>query len=124
MSAPVNLNAATDPTTNATLAELRTRLLADDALPDCRRQDMASALQYAGYDSTFVVGTEGHNGKHGGAILPEYTRIHPMIGEMLERVASGELRVAIDRSFPLSGAAAAHAYVESRKAFGRVVLTV
>ena len=60
----------------------------------------------------------------GGAILPEYARIHPMIGEMLERVASGELRVAIDRSFPLSEAAAAHAYVESRKAFGRVVLTV
>jgi NADPH2:quinone reductase len=59
----------------------------------------------------------------GGAILPEYARIHPMIGDMLERVASGELHVEIDRSFPLSGAAAAHEYAESRKAFGRVVLT-
>ncbi len=37
-------------------------------------QDMASALKYAGYDSTFVVGTEGHNGKHGSAILPDALR--------------------------------------------------
>jgi NADPH2:quinone reductase len=59
----------------------------------------------------------------GGAILPEYARIHPMIGDMLERVASGELHVEIDRSFPLSEATAAHEYLESRKAFGRVVLT-
>jgi NADPH2:quinone reductase len=59
----------------------------------------------------------------GGAILPEYTRIHPMIGDMLERVASGELHVEIDRSFPLSDAAAAHEYAESRQAFGRVVIT-
>jgi NADPH2:quinone reductase len=59
----------------------------------------------------------------GGALLSEYARIHPMIGEMLERVASGELQVEIDRSFPLAEAAAAHEYVESRKAFGRVVIT-
>lgn len=59
----------------------------------------------------------------GGAILSEYARIHPMIGEMLERVASGELRVEIDRTFPLAEAAAAHEYVESRQAFGRVVMT-
>ena len=59
----------------------------------------------------------------GGAILPEYGRIHPMIGDMLERVASGELKVEIDREFPLEQAAAAHEYVESRKAFGRVVMT-
>ena len=59
----------------------------------------------------------------GGAIVSEYARIHPMIGDMLERVASGELQVEIDRSFPLADAAAAHEYVESRKAFGRVVLT-
>ncbi len=59
----------------------------------------------------------------GGAIVSEYARIHPMIGEMLERVASGELHVEIDRSFALGQAAAAHEYVESRKAFGRVVMT-
>jgi Enterochelin esterase and related enzymes len=33
-------------------------------------QDMASALEYAGYDATFVVGTEGHNGKHGPRFCP------------------------------------------------------
>ncbi len=59
----------------------------------------------------------------GGAILPEYDRIHPMIGDLLQRVASGELQVEIDRSFPLADAAAAHEYVESRKAFGRVIIT-
>jgi NADPH2:quinone reductase len=59
----------------------------------------------------------------GGAILPEYARIHPMIGDMLDRVASGELQVEIDRSFPLLEAAAAHEYAESRRAFGRVVIT-
>jgi len=59
----------------------------------------------------------------GGAILSEYARIHPMIADMLERVARGELQVEIDRSFPLADAAAAHEYAESRKAFGRVVMT-
>jgi len=30
--------------------------------------------------------------------------------------------VIVDRTFPLADAAAAHAYVESRAAFGRVVM--
>jgi NADPH2:quinone reductase len=59
----------------------------------------------------------------GGAMMTEYPRVHEMIADLFERVASGELRVEIDRTFPLSEAAAAHAYVESRQAFGRVVLT-
>jgi len=59
----------------------------------------------------------------GGAIAHEYTRVHPLIGDLLGRVASGELQVVIDRSFPLAQAAAAHEYAESRKAFGRVVIT-
>ena len=36
--------------------------------------DMAAALNFAGYDHTFVFGTEGHNGKHGGAIFPDTLR--------------------------------------------------
>ena len=56
-------------------------------------------------------------------MLAEYPRIHPMIADLIERVARGELQVEIDRSFPLAEAAAAHAYIESRKAFGRVVMT-
>jgi NADPH2:quinone reductase len=59
----------------------------------------------------------------GGALVSEYPRIHAMIDDMLQRVANGELRVEIDQSFPLEQAAEAHAYVESRKAFGRVVMT-
>jgi NADPH2:quinone reductase len=43
---------------------------------------------------------------------------------MLNRVASGELHLEIDRSFPLADAAAAHQYAESRKAFGRVIITL
>ena len=46
-----------------------------------------------------------------------------MIGDLIERVASGDLHVEIDRSFPLAEAAAAHEYLESRNAFGRVVMT-
>ena len=59
----------------------------------------------------------------GGAIMAEYPRVHAMIAGLLERVGRGELRVEIDRTFPLAEAAAAHAYIESRQAFGRVVMT-
>jgi NADPH2:quinone reductase len=59
----------------------------------------------------------------GGALLEEYSRVHAMIADLIGRVATGELRVVIDRTFPLADAAAAHAYIESRKAFGRVVMT-
>jgi NADPH2:quinone reductase len=37
-------------------------------------------------------------------------------------VASGELHVVIDRTYPLAEAADAHRYIESRGAFGRVLL--
>jgi NADPH2:quinone reductase len=59
----------------------------------------------------------------GGALVSEYPRIHALIGDLLQRVADGELRVEIDRTFGLEQAADAHAYIESRKAFGRVVMT-
>ena len=59
----------------------------------------------------------------GGALLTEYPRVHAMIADLFAQVASGSLRVEIDRTFPLAEAAAAHAYIESRQAFGRIVLT-
>ncbi len=37
-------------------------------------QDVYAALKWAGYDTTFTIGTEGHNTKHGGAILPDALR--------------------------------------------------
>src|SRR3954468_5628747 len=59
----------------------------------------------------------------GGALLTEYPRVHAMIADLLERVASGGVRVEIARTFPLAEAATAHEYIESRQAFGRVVMT-
>jgi len=37
-------------------------------------QEMAAALKFMKYDYQFEFGTEGHNGKHGGAILPDSLR--------------------------------------------------
>jgi enterochelin esterase family protein len=37
-------------------------------------QSMAAALKYAKYDYKFEYGDGGHNGKHGGAILPDSLR--------------------------------------------------
>jgi NADPH2:quinone reductase len=49
-------------------------------------------------------------------------RVQRMIARHLDDIAAGRLEVVIDRTFPLADAAAAHAYVESRQAFGRVLL--
>jgi enterochelin esterase-like enzyme len=37
-------------------------------------REMAAALKFSGYDYRFEMGTEGHNAKHGAAILPEMLR--------------------------------------------------
>jgi enterochelin esterase family protein len=37
-------------------------------------QEMAAALKFAKYDYEFVFGEGGHNGIHGGAILPDSLR--------------------------------------------------
>ncbi len=58
----------------------------------------------------------------GGSLMFEPQRARPMVDGHLRDVAAGSLRVVIDRTFPLSEAAAAHAYIESRQAFGRVIL--
>ena len=49
-------------------------------------------------------------------------RVRPMIEKLIDRIASGELQVVLDREFPLSEAGDAHRYIESRQAFGRVLL--
>ena len=49
-------------------------------------------------------------------------RTYPMIESLLKRIANKELKVVIDKTFPLADAAQAHQYIESRKAFGRVLL--
>ncbi len=49
-------------------------------------------------------------------------RVHDNVQRLIDDAARGELEVVIDRVFPLSEAAAAHAYIESRAAVGRVVM--
>ena len=49
-------------------------------------------------------------------------RVHDMIQRMVDEAATGMLKVVIDRTFNLAEAAQAHAYIESRKAVGRVLL--
>ncbi len=58
----------------------------------------------------------------GGALMFEPQRGRPLVERMIGDVANGSLKVVIDRTYPLAEAAAAHAYIESRQAFGRVVL--
>jgi NADPH2:quinone reductase len=57
-----------------------------------------------------------------GAELFLGTRAHTMIAGHLEDIAAGQLQVVIDRRFGLDQAGEAHAYIESRQAFGRVLL--
>lgn len=49
-------------------------------------------------------------------------RVHDMIQRHIADVAAGRLKVVIDSEFPLRDAALAHERIESRKAFGRVLL--
>lgn len=49
-------------------------------------------------------------------------RAHSLLAMLFARVARGELLMPIDRVFPLSEAAAAHAYVGEARPFGRVLL--
>jgi NADPH2:quinone reductase len=49
-------------------------------------------------------------------------RVQELVDRLIADVAAGDLSVVVDRTFPLADAASAHAYMESRQAFGRVVL--
>lgn len=49
-------------------------------------------------------------------------RVQKNIQRLIDEAARGELKVMIDRTFPLSEAAEAHRYIESRQAVGRVLL--
>ncbi|WP_307866964.1 zinc-binding dehydrogenase [Variovorax sp. E3] len=68
----------------------------------------------------------GNTSLHGvyfpSALDREHERVHAQVQRILERVSRGELRVVIDRVFPLAQAAEAHSHVLGRHAFGRVLL--
>jgi NADPH2:quinone reductase len=71
--------------------------------------------------SPLMAGNRSLTGVFLGAELA-FDRAHQMIQRLIDEAARGEFKVVIDRTFPLSQAAAAHAYIESRKAVGRVLL--
>jgi NADPH2:quinone reductase len=58
----------------------------------------------------------------GAEMMIQPGRTRTLVADLLDRVASGELHVVIDRTYPLAEAADAHRYIESRGAFGRVLL--
>src|SRR3954449_6278287 len=100
---------------------------ADVVLDSVGGQNLVDSIGALAYRGTLVsVGVAGRSGSGvearqlwaqnntlrgvflGGAMMAELPRVHAMIAELLDRVASGEIRVVIDRTFPLSEAAAAH----------------
>ncbi|UCE87356.1 MAG: zinc-binding dehydrogenase [Deltaproteobacteria bacterium] len=58
----------------------------------------------------------------GAELAIHHDRVHAMVERHLEDLRAGRLEVIVDRCFPLARAAEAHAYIESRQAFGRVLL--
>ncbi|TDJ10484.1 MAG: zinc-binding alcohol dehydrogenase family protein, partial [Deltaproteobacteria bacterium] len=71
--------------------------------------------------STLMHGNQTLSGVFLGAEIFS-DRVHDLIQRHVDEVANDKLRVVIDSTFPLEDAAAAHAHIESRKAFGRVLL--
>jgi NADPH2:quinone reductase len=71
--------------------------------------------------STLMQGNQSLIGVFLGAEIAT-DRVHDMIQRHVDDVAAGKLAVVIDSEFPLREAAAAHAHIESRRAFGRVLL--
>jgi NADPH:quinone reductase len=115
---------------------------ADVVLDSIGGQNLVESVEALAYRGTLVsVGVAGRSGSAieaqslwtknnalrgvylGGALAAEFPRVRALIGDLIARVANGDLHVEIDRSFPLAEAAAAHEYLEGRNAFGRVVMT-
>jgi NADPH:quinone reductase-like Zn-dependent oxidoreductase len=58
------------------------------------------------------------------AFLMEETRAIEQLDKIFAWVKGGQVRVVVDRTFPLAQVAAAHRYIASRQNIGKVVLTV
>jgi NADPH:quinone reductase-like Zn-dependent oxidoreductase len=58
------------------------------------------------------------------SLLGSYMGVKSELHTIMKLVAAGRLKPVVDRVFPLSEAAAAHAYLESGQQFGKVVLKV
>ena len=74
------------------------------------------------YDlGSLMGGNQSINGVFLGAEI-RTDRVQTIINQLIADIAAGELTVVLDKQFPLSEAAAAHEFIESRKAVGRVTL--
>jgi len=71
--------------------------------------------------SMLMMGNQTLTGVFFGAEITS-DRVRAMVARHLDDVAAKRLEVVIDRVLPLARAAEAHRHVESRQAFGRVVL--
>lgn len=71
--------------------------------------------------STMMGGNQTLSGVFLGAEIFS-DRVHDNIQRHIDDAAAGKLKVQIDKTFALKDAAAAHEYIESRKAVGRVLL--
>ena len=58
------------------------------------------------------------------SILGSYMGTKSEFAAVLKLVAAGRLKPVVDRTFPLTECAAAHAYLEKGEQFGKVVLLV
>ncbi len=67
-----------------------------------------------------------NRGVHGinlGHLWDQAPQLREMLGEILDLVAKGTLRPCVDKTFSFEKAAEAHAYIQDRKNFGKVLLT-
>jgi NADPH2:quinone reductase len=71
--------------------------------------------------STLSQGNRSISGVFLGAEMGQ-SRVYDIIDGHITAIAAGDLQVVVDRRFPLAEAVQAHAYIESRQAFGRVLL--
>jgi NADPH2:quinone reductase len=58
----------------------------------------------------------------GAEMMMNTPRARGLVESLINDVARGDLRVVIERTYPLREAGKAHEYIESRQAFGRVLL--
>jgi len=97
-----------------TCAAYRGRIVAMGGVGRDSYQPKLSVM--AGQNKTFVSYYQGAELMYNGE------RARANVQRLIEEVGRGELQVVVDRSYKLSEAAEAHALIESRQAFGRVVL--
>jgi len=99
-------------------------------------QKSISALAYRGHVITFgnagrdyrkfdlsplIMNNQRISGYFQGAEL-FFERMQNLVGQLLTEIVDGKLQVVLDREYPLAEASKAHAFIESRRAVGRVLL--